>query len=219
MPVRRREWAKDLVHVAYGMVSLEDGAMSTRKGKVVWLEDVISKCVEKAYAVVSEKNPDLENKDEIAEKVGIGAVIFGALYNNKIKDITFSYDKVLSFEGETSVYVQYTCARAASVLEKACDYAAVLPEELNPTDEEFEVVKALAVFPETVLDAADKYEPSYIARYAVDLAQKINKFYFDCKILTAEAGVKDFRLELTKATLRTLENALALLGIGVPDKM
>ena len=214
-----KEWAKDLVHVAYGMVSLEDGAMSTRKGKVVWLEDVISKCVEKAYAVVSEKNPDLENKDEIAEKVGIGAVIFGALYNNKIKDITFSYDKVLSFEGETSVYVQYTCARAASVLEKACDYAAVLPEELNPTDEEFEVVKALAVFPETVLDAADKYEPSYIARYAVDLAQKFNKFYFDCKILTAEAGVKDFRLELTKATLRTLENALALLGIGVPDKM
>lgn len=214
-----KEWAKDLVHVAYGMVSLEDGAMSTRKGKVVWLEDVISKCVEKAYAVVSEKNPDLENKDEIAEKVGIGAVIFGALYNNKIKDITFSYDKVLSFEGETSVYVQYTCARAASVLEKACDYAAVLPEELNPTDEEFEVVKALAAFPETVLDAADKYEPSYIARYAVDLAQKFNKFYFDCKILTAEAGVKDFRLELTKATLRTLENALALLGIGVPDKM
>ena len=214
-----KEWAKDLVHVAYGMVSLEDGAMSTRKGKVVWLEDVISKCVEKAYAVVSEKNPDLENKDEIAEKVGIGAVIFGALYNNKIKDITFSYDKVLSFEGETSVYVPYTCARAASVLEKACDYAAVLPEELNPTDEEFEVVKALAVFPETVLDAADKYEPSYIARYAVDLAQKFNKFYFDCKILTAEAGVKDFRLELTKATLRTLENALALLGIGVPDKM
>ena len=214
-----KEWAKDLVHVAYGMVSLEDGAMSTRKGKVVWLEDVISKCVEKAYAVVSEKNPDLENKDEIAEKVGIGAVIFGALYNNKIKDITFSYDKVLSFEGETSVYVQYTCARAASVLEKACDYAAVLPEELNPNDEEFEVVKALAVFPETVLDAADKYEPSYIARYAVDLAQKFNKFYFDCKILTAEAGVKDFRLELTKATLRTLENALALLGIGVPDKM
>ena len=214
-----KEWAKDLVHVAYGMVSLEDGAMSTRKGKVVWLEDVISKCVEKAYAVVSEKNPDLENKDEIAEKVGIGAVIFGALYNNKIKDITFSYDKVLSFEGETSVYVQYTCARAASVLEKACDYATVLPEELNPNDEEFEVVKALAVFPETVLDAADKYEPSYIARYAVDLAQKFNKFYFDCKILTAEAGVKDFRLELTKATLRTLENALALLGIGVPDKM
>lgn len=214
-----KEWAKDLVHVAYGMVSLEDGAMSTRKGKVVWLEDVISKCVEKAYKVVSEKNPALANKDEIAEKVGVGAVIFGALYNNKIKDITFSYDKVLSFEGETSVYVQYTCARASSVIEKAGDFKPVLPEKLNFTDEEFEVIKTLAAFPDTVKDAADKFEPSYIARYAVDLAQKFNKFYFDCKILTAEEGVKDFRFELTKATLRTLENALGLLGIGVPDKM
>ena len=214
-----KDWAKDLVHVAYGMVSLEDGAMSTRKGKVVWLEDVIAKCVEKAYAVINEKNPALENKDEIAEKVGIGAVIFGALYNNKIKDITFSYDKVLSFEGETSVYVQYTCARAMSVIEKSAGYEACLPDSIEPVEEEFEVVKALAAFPDVVLDAAEKYEPSYVARYAVDLAQKFNKFYFDCKILTAQSGVKDFRILLTKCVLRTLENALGLLGIGVPDKM
>lgn len=214
-----KEWAKDLVHVAYGMVSLEDGAMSTRKGKVVWLEDVIAKCVAKAYAVINEKNPALENKDEIAEKVGIGAVIFGALYNNKIKDITFSYDKVLSFEGETSVYVQYTCARAMSVIEKSAGYEACLPDSIEPVEEEFEVVKALAAFPDVVLDAAEKYEPSYVARYAVDLAQKFNKFYFDCKILTAQSGVKDFRIMLTKCVLRTLENALGLLGIGVPDKM
>lgn len=214
-----KEWAKDLVHVAYGMVSLEDGAMSTRKGKVVWLEDVIAKCVEKAYAVINEKNPALENKDEIAEKVGIGAVIFGALYNNKIKDITFSYDKVLSFEGETSVYVQYTCARAMSVIEKSAGYEACLPDSIEPVEEEFEVVKALAAFPDVVLDAAEKYEPSYVARYAVDLAQKFNKFYFDCKILTAQSGVKNFRILLTKCVLRTLENALGLLGIGVPDKM
>lgn len=214
-----KEWAKDLVHVAYGMVSLEDGAMSTRKGKVVWLEDVIAKCVAKAYAVINEKNPALENKDEIAEKVGIGAVIFGALYNNKIKDITFSYDKVLSFEGETSVYVQYTCARAMSVIEKSAGYEACLPDSIEPAEEEFEVVKALAAFPDVVLDAAEKYEPSYVARYAVDLAQKFNKFYFDCKILTAQSGVKNFRILLTKCVLRTLENALGLLGIGVPDKM
>ena len=214
-----KDWANDLVHVAYGMVSLEDGAMSTRKGKVVWLEDVIAKCVEKAYAVINEKNPALENKGEIAEKVGIGAVIFGALYNNKIKDITFSYDKVLSFEGETSVYVQYTCARAMSVIEKSAGYEACLPDSIEPVEEEFEVVKALAAFPDVVLDAAEKYEPSYVARYAVDLAQKFNKFYFDCKILTAQSGVKDFRIMLTKCVLRTLENALGLLGIGVPDKM
>ena len=213
-----KEWAKDLVHVAYGMVSLEDGAMSTRKGKVVWLEDVINKCVEKAYAVVTEKNPDLENKREIAEKVGLGAVIFGALYNNKIKDIVFSYDKVLSLEGETSVYVQYTCARANSVLSKAGNSGCVV-EGYEPNALEFEVVKQLASFPDTLKEAADKYEPCYIARFAVDLAQKFNKFYIDCKILNAEGDTKQFRLALTKAVLQTLKNALAILGIGVPDKM
>lgn len=211
------EWAKDLVHVAYGMVSLEDGAMSTRKGKVVWLEDVINKCVEKAYNIVSDKNPDLENKSEIAEKVGIGAVIFGALYNNKIKDIVFSYDKVLSFEGETSVYVQYTCARANSVLAKAENMK--MPEGYTPNAVEFEVIKTIAAFKDTLTEASEKYEPCYIARYAVDLAQKFNKFYIDCKILMAEGDTKAFRLALTAATLQTLKNALSILGIGVPDKM
>ena len=212
-----REWAKDLVHVAYGMVSLEDGAMSTRKGKVVWLEDVISRCVEKAYGIISEKNPDLENKEDVAEKVGVGAVIFGALYNSKIKDIVFSYDKVLSFEGETSVYVQYTCARANSVIEKGGVPAEYKVAELLP--QEAEVVKAISAFPQAVKDAAEKYEPSIVARFAVDLAQKFNKFYFDCKILTAEGDKKDFRLALTAAALTALKNALGLLGIGVPEKM
>ncbi len=213
-----KEWAKDLVHVAYGMVSLEDGAMSTRKGKVVWLEDVINKCIEKAYSIIEEKNPDLENKSEIADKVGIGAVIFGALYNNKIKDIVFSYDKVLNFEGETSVYVQYTCARANSVILKSGENCAV-PVNYDPNPQEFEVIKSLAAFPETLVEAAEKYEPCYVARYAVDLAQKFNKFYLDCKILTAEGDTKAFRIALTRATLRTLTNALAILGIGVPEKM
>ena len=213
-----KEWAKDLVHVAYGMVSLEEGTMSTRKGNVVFLEDVIRKCIEKAYTIVDEKNPELENKREVAEKVGVGAVIFGALYNNKIKDIVFSYDKVLSFEGETSVYVQYTCARANSVLQKGG-----IPEHrevIQPEASEFELVKALAAFPETVKDAAEKYEPSYIARLAVDIAQKFNKFYIDCKILAAEdEKKKNFRLSLTAACLQTLKNAFSLLGIGIPEKM
>ncbi len=213
-----KSWAKDLVHVAYGMVSLEDGAMSTRKGKVVWLEDVINKCIEKAYSVIEDKNPDLENKSEIAEQVGVGAVIFGALYNNKIKDIVFSYDKVLSFEGETSVYVQYTCARANSVLLKAGESGCV-PDGYEPNAQEYEVVKTLATFPDVLNEAAEKYEPSCVTRFAVDLAQKFNKFYIDCKILTAEGDVKLFRLALARATLQTLKNALALLGIGVPEKM
>ncbi len=213
-----KEWAKDLVHVAYGMVSLEEGTMSTRKGNVVFLEDVINRCIEKALAIITEKNPDLENKEEVAQKVGVGAVIFGALYNSKIKDIVFSYDKVLNFDGETSVYVQYTCARANSVLEKGG-----IPESweaIEPNVVEFELVKAISALPETVKDAADKYEPSYIARFAVDVAQKFNKFYFDCKILGAEdERTKNFRLALTAATLQALKNAFSLLGIGIPDKM
>lgn len=214
-----KEWAKDMVHVAYGMVSLEDGAMSTRKGKVVWLEDVINKCVEKALKVIDEKNPDLEDKQAVAEKVGVGAVIFGALYNNKIKDIVFSYDKVLSFEGETGVYCQYTCARANSVIAKSDGMSCVLPEKLEICPQEFEVIKALAAFPDAVKDAADKYEPSIVARYAVDLSQKFNKFYFDCKILAAEENVRPQRLAITKACLTVLKSALGLLGIGVPEKM
>ena len=218
-----KEWAKDMVHVAYGMVSLEDGAMSTRKGKVVWLEEVIDRCVEKAYSVIDEKNPALENKREIAEKVGVGSVIFGALYNNKIKDIVFSYDKVLSFEGETGVYCQYTYARANSVMQKAAENkigvdGGIFPDKLLP--QEYEVVKAISSFPKIVEEAAEKYEPSMVARFAVDLAQKFNKFYFDCKIIAAEEeSVRSFRLRLTRATKQTLKNALALLGIDVPDKM
>lgn len=210
-------WAKDLIHVAYGMVSLEDGSMSTRKGKVVYLEDVIEKCVQKSLDIITEKNPDLENKEEIAKTVGVGAVIFGALYNNKIKDITFSYEKVLNFEGETSCYVQYTCARANSVLEKGGRGKKVCIENICP--QEFEVIKQLADFPDVLRDALEKYEPCFVARYAVDLAQKFNKFYFDCSILNAEQETKDFRLSLTEATLITLKNALGLLGIGVPEKM
>ena len=213
-----KEWAKDLVHVAYGMVSLEDGSMSTRKGKVVYLEDVIQKCVQKAHDIIAEKNPSLENKEEIARTVGVGAVIFGALYNNKIKDITFSYDKVLNFEGETSCYVQYTCARANSVLEKGGRGGTYSVGEVVP--QEFELVKKLADFPSTLHDALEKYEPCFVARYAVDLSQLFNKFYFDCSILNAgDENTRNFRLALTQATLVTLTNALRLLGIGVPEKM
>ena len=220
-----KDWAKDLVHVAYGMVSLEEGTMSTRKGNVVFLEDVIRRCIEKAYEIISEKNPSLqgEEKAKIAEQVGVGAVIFGALYNSKIKDIVFSYDKVLNFDGETSVYVQYTCARAKSVLQKAGVAAEksrgyTLDFALN--EAETDLAKARADFPDTVREAAEKYEPSFIARYAVDLSQKFNKFYFDCKILSAEdKNKKAFRLDLTAATARVLTNAFALLGISMPDKM
>lgn len=219
-----KEWAKDLVHVAYGMVSLEEGTMSTRKGNVVFLEDVIKRCIDKAFDIISEKNPSLEGEEKakIAEQVGVGAVIFGALYNSKIKDIVFSYDKVLNFDGETSVYVQYTCARAKSVLQKAKELGVAYEnyDTGRLSEAETDLAKALEKFPDTVKESAEKYEPSFIARYAVELSQKFNKFYFDCKILAAEdENTKKFRLALTEATAQTLKNAFALLGISMPDKM
>ena len=215
-----KDWAKDMVHVAYGMVSLEDGAMSTRKGHVVWLEEVIDKCIEKCYNVINEKNSELSNKEEIAKQVGVGAVIFGALSNNKIKDIVFSYDKVLNFDGETGPYVQYTAARCFGVLAKATvDYADyVMPETLE--NAEYELINQLSLFPQTVKNAAEKYEPSFVTRYAIELAKLYNKFYIECKILTAEDENKvKFRLTLTKCVRTVLENALALLGIATPERM
>ncbi len=212
-----KDWAKDCIHVAYGMVSMEDGAMSTRKGKVVFLEDVINRCVEKCLAIITEKNPMLEGKEKIAEQVGTGAVIFGALSSNKIKDMVFSYDKVLNFDGETGPYVQYTCARCSSVLNKAGEIGDYTVEEL--TAEEYELAAHIGKLPELLISALDKLEPSFITRYAVDLAQFYNKFYFNCKILGEQENVKNFRLALTKATLTALSNCLGLLGIGVPERM
>ena len=212
-----KEWAKDLVHVSYGMVSMEDGAMSTRTGKVVFLEDVLDKCVEKARAVIEEKNVALENKDEIARQVGTGAVIFSALYNNKIKDIVFSFDKVLNFDGETCPYVQYTGARCNSVLKKGGDIGEYKVENL--TDEEYALVALLGNFPSVVREAGEKYEPSFVTRFAVELAKAYNKFYIANKIIGSEENVKNFRLALTKAVKITLENAFRLLGIEIPEKM
>ncbi|MBQ7407972.1 MAG: arginine--tRNA ligase [Clostridia bacterium] len=216
----QKDWHKDMVHVSYGMVSLEDGSMSTRKGKVVWLEEVIEKCIEKCLAIIDEKNPNLENKEQVAKQVGVGAVIFGALSNNKIKDIVFSYNKVLNFDGETGPYVQYTAARCSGVLAKADinfeDYT--LPNKLESC--EYELIAHLSTFGDTVKAAAEKYEPCFITRYAIDLAKLYNKFYFECKILTAEdKNLVKFRLALTKAVRITIENALSLLGISAPERM
>lgn len=212
-----KDWAKDCIHVAYGMVSMEDGAMSTRKGKVVFLEDVIEKCVEKCLSIITEKNPDLKDKQKIAEQVGTGAVIFGALSSNKIKDMVFSYDKVLNFDGETGPYVQYTCARCNSVLSKAGQLGEYTVNEINQA--EYELISHVGKFSEMLHSALDKLEPSFVTRYAIDLAQLYNKFYFDCKILGEEENVKNFRLALTKATLTVLTNSLTLLGVGVPERM
>ena len=211
-------WAKDLEHVAFGMVSLADGTMSSRQGTVVYLEDVLNSAVQKAKEIIYEKNPNLENKDEIAEQVGVGAVIFGALQNNRIKDITFSYDKVLNFDGETCPYVQYTHARANSLLEKAGAFDPA-KADFSSLENAHELVSAIASFGDTIKAAADKREPSVVTRLAVDVAEIFNKYYIDNRILNAEEGVREARLLLTFAVKQVLKNALSLLGIAAPDKM
>lgn len=212
--------ADDMEHVAFGMVSMEDGSMSTRKGHVVWLQEVLDKAVEKAHAIIEEKNPDTKNKDEIAESVGVGAVVFSALWNNRIKDIVFSYDKVLNFDGETAPYVQYTYARCASALRKGgdidfdnMDLAAIT------TDEGYDVIKSVITFGDSVRLAAKLREPCYVTRHVVDLAEKFNRFYIDHRILVDDAPTRNARLALTKAVGNVIRCGLGLLGISAPSEM
>lgn len=213
------DWAKDMVHVAHGMVSLEDGAMSSRHGKVVFVKDVLNTAVDKARKVIEEKNPDLQDKEGTAEKVGVGAVVFAMLTSSRIKDIVFDYDKVLSFEGETAPYVQYTYARCNSLIEKAgaigdnVDYSALSGESAG------EVVKLIDRYKSVLTDVIKKYEPSYMTRHVIDLCQAFNKFYFENRILDAEEGVRNARLNLVKATMQVIENELTLLGIECPLHM
>lgn len=219
------KWSADLVHVPFGMVSMEGGAkLSTRNGNIIFLEDILKEAVEKTKLIIEEKNPNLEDKEEVARQVGIGAVIFDDMYNNIIKDIQFSWERVLDFQGETGPYVQYTHARACSLLKKAGLDINNIPElEIDETaiadDVTLAIMKEIADFKVTIQAAADHYEPSYIARYAVDVAQAFNKFYNECPILVEDEKVKNARLAIVSATKYTLKNALALLGIMAPEQM
>ncbi len=218
------DWAGDLVHVPFGMVSMEGGKLSTRSGNVIFLEDILKEAVDKTRSIIEEKNPQLPNKEDVAQKVGIGAVIFDDMYNNIIKDIQFSWERVLNFDGETGPYVQYTHARACSVLKKAgLDLDAIPRFEIDYSvisdDATVGITKELADFNSVIKAAAENYEPSYIARYAVDLAQAFNKFYHDNPILVDEKKLKESRLSVVAATKYTLKNALYLLGIDAPIQM
>ncbi len=213
------EWSQDCEHVAFGMVSLADGTMSTRKGKIVLLEDVLSKAVEKTLAVIEEKNPNLENKEQVASDIGIGAVIFSTLSQSRIKDITFSFDRVLNFDGETGPYVQYTHTRCASVIARHEENDAGLDMEALLDDDAFAVLKLLAAFPQTVVAASEKNEPFFVTRYLVDLAQAFNKYYYEHRIIDGDAARTNARISLARAVKNTLKTGLSLLGIKAPDKM
>ena len=214
------EWAKDCVHIPFGVVKFADKKLSTRKGDVVLLEDLLNGAIDNARELINEKNPNLANKEEVAKKIGIGAIVFTYLKNSREKDITFNWEEMLSFEGETAPYVQYAYARANSIMRRAGEIN-VEPDFTKLTSkEEFELAKILDNFHKNILLAIDKLEPSIITRYAVDVAKAFNKFYNAHTVLNVEdEGLKSARLELIKAAAQVIKNALALIAVEVVEEM
>ncbi len=214
------DWYKDMVHVQFGMVSLEEGTMSTRKGRIVFLEDVLNQAIDRTRQIIEEKNPDAENIDEVAKAVGVGAVVFQELSNSRIKDYTFSWDRTLSFEGETGPYVQYTHARCCAVLRKAGQpVSADINYEALSDQDAADVLSVLETFNKSIMTAMKKNEPHIVTRFVLDLAQAFNKFYHNSPILVEDDDLRAARLALVEATRQTIENALKILGMKAPQKM
>lgn len=215
------DWANDCIHVQFGTISLEDGVLSTRKGRVVFLEDVLNKSIEKTKEIIQQKNPNLENLDEVARQVGVGAIVFQELSNSRIKDYTFSWDRALTFEGETGPYTQYTHARCCSLLQKA---GVEIDDKINfsilsENPDAMNVVRQIDTFEEMLIRSANRYEPHHITRFVLDVCQAFNKFYHDNPILSAEEDKKRAYLSLVKVTKIVIQNALWILGMEAPEKM
>ena len=211
---------KGCKHIPFGMVSLKDQTLSTRKGQVVFLEDVLNKAIDKTREIMEGRDDTVDNIDEVSKIVGIGAVKFQELYNNRIKDYVFDWDEVLNFDGETGPYVQYTYARAKSVLRKAgVDEIKPLDIEKITSDEEFILVKKLAEFEDVVIKSKEKYEPSLVTRHLTEIAKSFNKFYNSSKIMVEDEKLKEERLALAYVTSIVIKTALGLLGIRTVEKM
>ena len=213
------DWASQCKHVAFGMVSYEGEALSTRNGVVVYLDDLLNRAQEKALEIIREKSPNLENKEEVARQVGVGAVVYATLQNNRIKDIDFWWDRALNFDGDTGPYVQYTYARCGSVLRKAGEQNAEADYDALTDDEAQAVLRLLVRFPEEVRSACRANEPYMVTRAVTELAKAYNKFYYEHRILDENVAATAARLELTKAVRSVIKTGLYLIGMEAPERM
>ena len=213
------DYAKNLVHIPYGLVSLKSGKISSRKGNVIFAEDLLRESINKTTSIIEEKNPDIPDKEEVANQVGIGAIIFNDLYNQRIKDVIFDWNKLLNFDGETGPYVQYTYARASSVLRKIGEVPDTIDYTLLTDEASIGLLKEIERYPQVIKDAAERYEPSVIARYSIDLAHAFNKFYHECQINVEDETTKYTRTNVVKIARYIIKDALSLLGIQCPEQM
>lgn len=215
------KYTKGLKHVPFGMVLLKEGKMSTREGKIIKLQDLLNEAISKSQEIIEEKNPNLENKEDVAKKVGIGAVIFNDLSNSRIKDEIFDWATMLNFNGETGPYVQYICVRAKSVLEKAGYIPEISSIDVSKLSDEdsVKIINTLYNFNLALKNVTEKEEPSILARYLINLAEEFSSFYNNCHIICEDRQLQDARLYLTYMVKVVIEKGLNLLGILVPDKM
>ena len=214
------KYTNGLIHVPYGMVRLKTGKMSTREGTLIKLEDILKEAVTRAKAIIEEKNPNIEGKDDIAKKVGIGAVIFNDLSNNMIKDEVFDWDIMLNFQGETGPYIQYMYVRTKSILEKENYTMNKELVDISELEEHgIELIKQIYSFNDIVKQAVDKNEPSIISRYLIDVAKLYSSFYNDNKIIVEDEKIKNTRLCLTYMVGNVLKIGTGLLGMEMPDRM
>jgi len=214
------DWAREqLEHVAFGMVSYEGQTLSTREGRVIYLNDLLQRAQEKALDIINQKNPNLENKEEVARQVGVGAVVYSDLQNSRIKDIDFWWDRALNFDGDTGPYVQYTFARCCSVMRKAGEIAAAPDYSVLQDDEAQAVLRLLARFPEDVRSACRTNEPFMITRAVTDIAKAYNKYYYEHRILEGEDSAQAARVQLTDAVRHVIKTGLFLIGMEAPERM
>lgn len=216
-----KKYTDGLEHISYGMVLLETGKMSTRDGNVVKLEDLLNEAIERAKEIINEKNPKLKNKDEIAKKVGVGAVVFNDLSNSRVKDEIFNWDRILSFQGETGPYLQYTYVRTKSIIEKAGGLPSFenIDKKYLLEDSANKILKILYNFEKTLIQVTEKNEPCILSRYLIDLAKAYSNFYNENQIITKDKKIQNTRIFLTYATGNVLKIGAKLLGIEMPDRM